>query len=95
MKLITEDIVSEIEHVIDVARKQKNELAINALSVVLKFVRDRQKMEMNIHRKVYTDGGRSGFNASNGRDFMTFEEYYDEFYTHKSAQHEKVLKPPG
>ena len=95
MKLITQEIASEIEHIIDVAKKQKNEIAINSLAILLRFVRDREKMEKLIHQKLYMDGGRSGYNASNGRDFMTFEEYFNEFYDHKSAQHEKNFKASG
>lgn len=95
MKLITQEIASEIENVIEVAKRQKNEIAINSLAILLRFVRDRERMEKLIHQKLYMDGGRSGYNASNGRDFMTFDEYYNEFYDHKSTQHEKKAKPPG
>ena len=39
-----------------------------------------KEMEEKQHSNTFLAGGRSAFNAAQGRDFKTFENYYNEIY---------------
>ena len=39
-----------------------------------------KQMEEKQHSNTFLTGGRSAFNAAKGRDFTTFEDYYNETY---------------
>jgi hypothetical protein len=39
-----------------------------------------KQMEEKQHSNTFLAGGRSAFNAAKGRDFATFEDYYNETY---------------
>ena len=39
-----------------------------------------KEMEEKQHSNTFLAGGKSAFNAAKGRDFTTFEDYYNETY---------------
>ena len=50
------------------------------INTCVEDIEQAKKMEEKQHNSTFLAGGRSAFNASLGRDFATFEEYYEETY---------------
>ena len=44
-----------------------------------------KEMELQQMKDAYINGGKSGFNAAQGKDLKTFEDSYSETYGNKTA----------
>jgi hypothetical protein len=56
------------------------QLPMGVKNAIADKIEQAKQMEEKQHSNTFLAGGRSAFNAAKGRDFTTFEDYYNETY---------------
>lgn len=56
------------------------QLPMGVKNAIADKIEQAKEMEEKQHSNTFLAGGRSAFNAAKGRDFTTFEDYYNETY---------------
>lgn len=74
MKPMEKNNMTAIEWLVEKIQQAKPTFKFDSL------IREAKEMEKEQHLNTFLAGGKSAFNAAKGRDFTTFEDYYNETY---------------